>query len=511
MDGGIARRVRGGGRRTARGAPIRFVRPETGYVVRTGASVRAASPESPVHRTPLAVVVALLIAPASAGADVASLAVVEDEELGKPATVRITTTAADGRSRALGPFLQPHAPSGLLAAPGGRHLLLLPNDQGQGDALASVLALDDPAARPVPLAMPANVEIARPYSQLSWTPDGSEVVLGDVQRRVPKPGTDPDDDAEDQDDVSWTAVRCPVATHVCTEIPGTPGSAVGVPGGALVSSSPLSLLPIEFVLGGLDEVRRPEWASPRTAYGRLLRSVANDPRVAETRIDGPAPRTVSRFAGPSSKGLPYAQGIVGGASGALVTRYTATYRLRTRGDGRVRLRASGSGPRLLTVAPDGTSRIGPVPRVRVARRDLSSIGRRRPRGPQRLSFIPGLGRPDGGWLGFADRKPDPPFLRGEVLAALGDDGRARVVRVGGRAATVARIVDGAPGLRPFVSYTDYELVGYEPATRSAVLHIEWRERRPGSRRTRERDEAFRVPVDGTGRPTVVPAGAATAW
>lgn len=468
---------------------------------------------SSTARTSLTVATALVagaVLAGSAAADVATLTRSEDADLGKPVTVRVAVTAADGSTRRLGPFTLEDPPGGLLASPDGRRLLVLPQEDGQGDGGTYVLTLDGSApATPLPLTMPPDVQVAAPYSQLSWTPDGSEVVVGDAARTTPRPGADPDD--EDAELVEWTSLRCAAATRVCAETPGPRGSAVGVPGGALVSSSFLSVLPTDYTLRGLSDTPDPEWASPASAFGRLIRSVNDDVRVSATHLESTTSRTVGRFEGPASKGLPFTFGIVGGASGALLMRYTTTTHLETR-KGRIRLVTRDTGPRLMTVAADGTARTGPVPRVRIARRDLRGVVARLPAGPQRLRFVPVLGRSDGGWIGFAADDPEPLVARGAALALLGDDGRARVLRVGGRAATTRRILETAPGVGPVTAVGETRLIGYERGRRSAVVRVAWRERRPGSRsRTRRREKALRVPVDGTGRPSVVPGGAATAW
>jgi hypothetical protein len=428
----------------------------------------------------------------------------------QPTAVRVTTTTAAGDTRRLGPFPLEDAPSGLRASPDGRHLLLLPPTDGNGDGTTYVLTLDGSAtATPRPLVTPTGVQVAPPYSQLSWTPDGSEVVVGDAARTTPRPGADPDD--EDAEQLDWTSLRCPVTTLVCAETAGPRGSAVGVPGGAVVSSSYLSVLPTEYTLRGLSDTPDPEWASPTSAFGRLIRSVNDEVRVSETRLDGTTSRTLGRFEGPASKGLPFTLGIVGGASGALLMRFTTTTRIETR-KGRIRIRTRDTGPRLMTVAADGTTRTGPVPRVRVARRDLRRVLSKLPPGPQRLRFVPVLGRPDGGWLGFAADDPGPLDVDGQALATLGEDGRARVVRVRGRAATVLRILESVPGNGRVRAIVGTRLVGYERASRSAVVRVDWEQRRPGRRGAgRRRDTTIRVPVDGTGRPGVVPGGADAAW
>ncbi|MEV4422768.1 hypothetical protein AB0L40_22740 [Patulibacter sp. NPDC049589] len=451
--------------------------------------------------------VAALAVAAPASADVAALAVDEPDDLRQPSTVRVAVRTSAGAVRRLGPFSLPAAPGGLLASPDGRRALLLPPDEGRGGQDAYVLALDG-SGGPVPLRLPQDVVIERPYSQVSWTPDGSTVVVGDAERRVRRPGADPDD--EEAGDVSWTALSCPVDTVTCAEVAGPGGSAVGVPGGILVSSSVYSLLPLAYLFAGAGDVAPPEWTSPTSAWGRLIRGVDGYVRVSATHLEGPAPRTVGRAEGPASRGLPYTWGMVGGPSGALLTRYTFRTRLLTR-DGRIRLRESGSGPRLSIVTPDGVGRTTPTPKIRVAAGDLrvASSGRQRRTETQRV--IPVLGRLDGGWLGVADDDPEPYEVSGRTLVTIDPAGRARPVRVAGGAATAERIVAALPGGRAPLAVSDLSIVGYERATRRVVVRLQWRERTPGTKRTRAREEAVRVRPDGRGRPQVVTGGADTAW
>jgi hypothetical protein len=447
---------------------------------------------------PLAVA-ALLAGAAPAAADVARMAVVEPDDPRQPSTVRITVTDGAGADRQLGPFTTVDASSGLVASPDGRHLLVLPSDDGNGEGRPYVVAA---AGGPlVALTLPENVAAAPPYSQLSWTPDGSEVIIGDAALSTPRPG-DPDETT-----LTWTALRCPVATAVCTELPGPAGSAVGVPGGALVSSSPFSLFPPEYLFAGISDTPQPDWVRPGGANGRLVRNLHGAIRVSVTHLEGAAPRTVGRFAGRAADGLPYTLGLTGGPSGALALRYTMTTGVRRRADGRIRLTQRSSGPRLLTVAPDGQARTGPVPRVRIPRRDLDATVRDRVRGVPRWPFVPRLGRSDGGWIGFAFE--DPASLAPDgVLATMGDDGRPRAVRVGGRAATAKNLIDALPDLEPFGHASEFVVLGYERASRSAVVRVDWSS---GEGRPRTRRVAVRVPLDGGGAPRVVPGGADAAW
>ncbi|WP_022927852.1 hypothetical protein [Patulibacter americanus] len=442
---------------------------------------------------------ALLAGAAPAAADVARMAVDEPNDPRQPSTVRITVTDGAGAERRLGPFTTVEAPSGLVASPDGRHLLVLPSDDGNGEGRAYVVAS---AGGPlVPLTMPTNVAAAPPYSELSWTPDGSEVIIGDAARSTPRP-----DDA-DETTLTWTALRCPVASAVCAELPGPAGSAVGVPGGALVSSSPFSLFPAEYLFAGISDTPRPDWVRPGGADGRLVRNLHGATRVSATHIEGVVPRTVGRFVGRAADGLPYTLGLTGGPSGALALRYTLTTRVRRRADGRIRLAQRGSGPRLLTVAPNGEARTGPAPRVRIPRRDLDGTARKRIRGVPRWPFVPRLGRSDGGWVGFAFE--DPASLAPDgVLATMGDDGRPRAVQVGGRSATARNLIEALPDAGSFDYASEFRVLGYERASRSAVVRVDWSS---GEGRSRTRRVAMRVPLDGGGTPRTIPGGADAAW
>lgn len=420
--------------------------------------------------------------------------------------MRIVVTPTSGPSRALGPFMTAGVPGGLLASPDGGHLLVLPYDDGNGGGVPVVVPVAGGPA--MPLRLPAGTELARPFSQATWSPDGDEIVVGDVIRTSPEPDDGGAPAGEDHTPLSGAALRCPVATLVCTALPGPAGSAVGFPGGVLVSSSPYSVLPVDYLLTGIGDEPHPDWATPSSAWGRLLLGVHRDVRESVTHAEAGGSRVVGRFAGRAADGVPCTLGLTGGASGALALRCTITTQLRTR-DRRVRLTARVSGPRLLTVSADGTGRTGPVPRVRVARRDLRGSDGAALHGPQWLRVVPALGRPEGGWIGFGVRDLTD-VHRHEALATMTADGRARVVRIGGRAATAATLVESVSRLRPLESASRLDLVGYERGTRSAILTVRWvaqRRGRPGSNRT----TTLRVPLEGGGRPRVVTAGADAAW
>jgi hypothetical protein len=357
------------------------------------------------------------------------------------------------------------------------------------------------------LTTPVGVTIAPPYSGISWTADGTEVIVGDATRVVPPPGVAPDAPEAADGTLTWTALRCPVVTMTCTELPGPSGAAVAIPGGVLVTSSAFSLLPAEYLFAGVGDTQPPTWARPRSAWGRLIRDVHGAPRTAATHLEGPAPRTIAQITRPAAEGLPLTLGLVGGASGAAGYRYGFTTTLKRRA-GRIRLVARESGPRMLTVAPDGSVAVRAVPRVRVTRRDLRVD---RPRRPQHLRFVPALGRPDGrGWIGFADLKPDPLRPAGPVLATMSPDGRALVLRVDGRAATAETLARTARR-RPRFDYLEgMTLAGFERATRSVVVTVGLGRYGPeGEPRTVE--VAVRVPLEGGGRPTILPHRVDTAW
>ncbi|WP_210495993.1 hypothetical protein [Patulibacter sp. SYSU D01012] len=466
--------------------------------------VRRRPVPAPAAATVLIATAAVAALATPAHADVAQLRVTEPGDPTELSTVLIAVSTPAGATRTLPPLSFAGRPGGVVPSPDGRLLVLLP-EQDDDDGIALLVPTAGGPARP--LATPPGVTVAPPWSHVSWSVDGTEVLVGNAPRVVPPPGVAADAPEARDGTLSWTALRCPIATAACAELPGPAGEAVGVPGGALVSSSVLSLLPAEYVFAGIGDTPVPTWVRPRSAWGRLIRGIHSDPRVAATHLEGPAPRTVAGVTRAAAAGLPVTMGLVGGPSGAVGYRYGFRTTMRRRA-GRIRLDTHESGPRLLTVAADGSARVTALPRIRVTRRDLHVDV---PRRPQRFRFVPALGLPDGrGWLGYADLRPEGLVPRGPVLAALGVDGRARALRVGGRAATARTIVRAARRAPRFAYVEDMTLAGYERATGRVVVHIRLgRSGRDGA--PDDFDVTARLPLDGGGRPTLSRGAADAAW
>lgn len=446
---------------------------------------------------------ALGAVPASAG--VARLVVEGNPYPRDAATVRIVTTDDGGTTRTLGPFRLDEAPGGILAAPDGRHAVLLPSDDDEATPVW-IAPLD--GRPPVRLALPPGVAAYEAFSQISWSEDGSEVVIGNALWADPATEA-AGAPAPRPDQIRTTALRCAVATATCVELPAPGGYAVPLPGdGAVVGSSLLSLLPLDFLFEGASDEAQPDWESARSARGRLLTGVANDVRTSSFRIEGPegtAARELDRRVGPASGGLPVASDAVSGPGGALLTRTTLRLRLQRRG-GKVRLRPRETAPRFLAVAPDGRVTKRAVPELRLSRRDQRPINGPRG-GVGTLRFRPAVGLPDGGWVGSGvDRATG---LNSYAPATMDAAGAARLLRTGGRTATPRALVAAAVGLprRRFASSGPLEIVGYERATRRLLVRVLWGRSEDGDGRS----AVLRVRLDGCGRPQVVRGGADTAW
>jgi hypothetical protein len=142
-----------------------------------------------------------------------------------------------------------------------------------------------------------------------------------------------------------------------------------------------------------------------------------------------------------------------------------------------------------------------------------------------LPFTPLFDRADGSWLGVAG---DPTLhLEGDddptggssaneadsvVLATLDASGAARAVRVGTREATAETLLRSVPGAGPVGLTDELEVLGYERATRTAVVRVRWQVRTARRQVTGSfRSTVLRVPLDGTGRPTVLTGGVQAAW
>lgn len=453
-----------------------------------------------VLRTGAVACAALVVAAAPAGADTARLeptTKTRPGELPRNDADRIVVTDAQGAQRTLGPV-----PSGqLFADPMGRHLLLLPEGGDDRRATPLLVPLDGSEVRPVRL--PAGTAIdGRGFSQVGWTPDGTELLVSHALGWDPSKYRSPSE-IQDVARLRWAALRCPVATAVCTELPASSGFAVGVPGGVLTTSSVLSSFPASWLLEGLREVELPEWERPSSRRGRVWTRIAKGVRVASTQLVGPPPTTLGRIRRSGAAGIPAAVAAAGGPAGAAVSRVTFVTRLERR-RGRVRLDVRVRSPRLLLARPGAPLRTIVSRPIAVARGDRRRIAPIFVRPGQRLHFHPQLATDDG-WVGGGGTPGLAPEL--VVLATMDAEGRVRPVTVRGRPATAWTLLRAALGRSPGRVAGTIEIVGYEAAG-NAIVTVE---HGFGAEGIPERFSTLRVPLRGSALPSVVRERVDAAW
>lgn len=441
------------------------------------------------------------VAPSVATADTARLEPVTKIKPGElppdPALDRIVVTDQRGARRTLGPV-----PSGrLFAEPGGRYLLVVPFEDDDAPVSPWIVPLDGSALRP--LRLPAGTMIdGGGFSQISWTPDGTELLVGDVLGWDPPAFARPST-SKHLDRYRWTALRCPITTAVCSELPPANGFAVGVPDGILITGSIFSSYPPAWWFDNLDEGNRPEWERPRSRRGRLWVRIANDVRVASTQVVGPPPKTLSSARRTGAAGLPVAIAAVGGPSGAAISRVTLVTELERR-RGKVRLNVRTRNPRVLLAAPGTRMRALASRPIALPRSDRRRIHASAASPDERLHFHPRFATPEG-WIGGGSVESLVPHLA--VLATMDSAGNVRPVTVRGRPATAWNLLRAALGRSPGRVAGAIEIVGYEAAG-SAVVTVE---HGFGMEGIPERSSTLRVPLDGQELPTVVRGGVDVAW
>lgn len=450
-----------------------------------------------VRLTGTAACAAVAIAPSIATADVARLEPVTKTKPGeRSAGYRIVVTDQRGARRTFGPV-----PSGrLVAAPDGRHLAVVPGDEDDASAAPSVVPLD--GSPPRRLQLPAGTAVSGELSQIGWTPDGTEQLVGDAVAWDPSVLANPYA-IKDLDRLRWTALRCSVATAVCTELPAPNGLAVGVPDGILTTSSLISSFPMSWVFEGLGEKSLPEWERPTSRRGRAWIGIANDDRVASTQLVGPPPTTLERVHRTGAAGLPAAVAAIGGPAGAVVSRVTFVTELERR-RGRVRLKSRIRSPRFLLAKTGTPLRAFASRPITLPRRDRRRIDKGTARPGQRLHFHPRFATADG-WVGGGGATPDPGDTA--VLATMDPDGRVRPVTVQGRSATAWALLRAVHWHSPGRVTDPIEIVGYE-ATGSLIVTIHYQ---PPSNSSPGDGDTLRVPLNGKGRPTIVRGRVDVAW
>lgn len=437
---------------------------------------------------------AIAIAPSPATADVARLEpVAETTPSERSPGYQIVVTDLRGARRTLGPV-----PNGrLFAGPGGRHLALVPNEDDQASPLIAPLDGSPPRS----LELPPGTQVIADLSQLSWTADGTELLIGDAVGWDPAAFPDPSA-IKDPDSFRWTTLRCPLATGICSELPDSRGLVVGVPDGVLTTSSFFSTFPTSWTLGGLREQGRAAWEPQSSKRGRVWAGIANDVRVTSTQLVGPPPKVLGRARRPGSAGIPVAYSAVSGPAGAVISRLTVVAQLEHR-RGRLRLKTTFRSPRFLLARPGVPLRALPNRPMALSHRDARQVSQATGEPSRRWYFRPQFGTADG-WLGAGG----PALLSNDLLLTTMDvDGRARPVMVRGRPVTPRTLLRAAHGRTPGRPDKQLELVGHEAAG-NAIVTVHYRRPGPGMP---DRSETLRVPLDGKGRPTVIRGTVDVAW
>ncbi|WP_210494805.1 hypothetical protein [Patulibacter sp. SYSU D01012] len=126
-------------------------------------------------------------------------------------------TAPDGTRRTLPTFTLSTPPETVLAAPDGRHVLVVPTMDGDLVQPPAVLVPTDggPARR---LALPPGVE--QGSSAFSWDPAGGAFYDGNAAATAP------------EDPFGRVVLRCVVATASCAVVAEPSGEVAAVPGGS---------------------------------------------------------------------------------------------------------------------------------------------------------------------------------------------------------------------------------------------------------------------------------------
>jgi hypothetical protein len=449
---------------------------------------------------PLAGVVAcsfLPAAPSPAGADVARLEPIARIVPGEPPPTdhQVVVTDQRGVRRTLGPV-----PAGTLhAAPDGRHLVVIAADDEP--ASPTLVPLDGSPVRP--LQLPVGTAVVDSFSRTSWTFDGAELLIGDALAWDPSAFASLEA-IDDLDRLRWTALRCPVVTGVCTELPRPNGFAVGVPDGILTTSSFLSSYPPSWIFGGLGGERPPTWERPTSPRGRTLTGIVDGVRTSSTQLVGPPTATLGRARRTGSAGLPVAVSAVGGPAGAVISRITFTTTLERR-RGRIRLKMQIRSPRFLLARPGAPLRAFASPPVSLSRQDRRRIDRSTATPGRRLHFFPLFGTADG-WVGGAGTSA----LAADgtaVLATMHVDGRVRPVTVRGRPATAWALLRAVHGNSPGRVTDPIEVIGYEAAG-NLIVTIYYQ---PPSKNSPGGSTTLRVPLRGSALPTIIRGRVDAAW
>lgn len=409
---------------------------------------------------------AVLGQPPIATADVARISVVDQPVIGGPVRATITITAPDGGTRTLGPHPFRHYPDALTASPDGR---LLAVDSGRSDEQRQIVIVPTDGGSPFELRTKPRSLVVMSASDLSWSADGRDLVIGSVDdRRSPRGHR-------------WypaTALRCPIVTRVCREIPNNDGLAATVPGGFVTSTPLYDVLPFDSPFaGGAETVTIDARPARRSrAQQRLLRDVRTPYRTRTTLVSTaaePPARTVSERTSRLVDGIDAAISVLGGPSGALIVHDHHRVSVTRRGT-KLRLRSQESVRRWTTIAPDGTRRTRALPRLRIPKAHSTTRLWGRKLIAQRAGVVPSTAIGTGGWLGTVG-VPSRTDTGGLVLVRIAPSGTARFARSGGRPASASALVRSALGRVPSVGSAVLEVIGYESATQAAIVTLSWAE------------------------------------
>lgn len=429
-----------------------------------------------------------------------------------PARASIVVTTSDDGARTLGPYRFRHVPTELTSSPDGRYLVVGSDLLGRSSEI-TIVPTD--GSGPFALRIEPRSLVVTSTSDFSWSADGSELIVGGADdQRAPRG--------------RWrfrsAALRCPIATRVCTRIPGSEGLAAAIPGG-VVTSTPLDdVLPSGSQLGGFVEPTTIDARPARQSrYEReLLRELRTPERTRTTLVrTGANPPTTTVLTTRKqrlARGTDAAISVLGSPSGALIVHDRHRVAVTRRGT-KLRLRSRTQPRRWTVVAPDGTRRTRRMRTFLVPRADAPAYdwGRKLPR--QRLGAVPSVGVAAGGWVGTVG------FVRGAgpggyLLARIAPTGAAELMRTGGRPASARNLVRTTLGRTPTPGEASLDVVGYEAATDAAIVTVDWSEGPPDastapdgnldpdgvveSRGEPVRGTAtVRVPLDGRTPPTVV--------
>lgn len=490
---------------------MRVPRPRRRPVARLGRRLPV-----PARAGALAIPVLALLAavgqPAIATADTARIVPERDHPTFRgPARASVVVTAADGQARTLGPYRFSAEPTELTSSPDGRHLAV---GFGFADQSHEIAIVPTDGSGPFVLRITPRALVTTSTSRFSWSADGSELIVGGADdQRAPRG--------------RWrfhaAALRCPIATRACHRIPGSAGLAAAIPGGIVTSTRLDDVLPSGSQFGGVVQPTTIDIRPRRQSrYEReLLREVRSPQRTRTTLVhtDTQPPRTTVLASRTSrlSRGTDAAIDVLGGPSGALIVhdRHRVTVTRRGR---KLRLRSLTQARRWTVVAPDGTRRTRPVRALLVPKADAPTHdwGRALPR--QRLAAVPSVPVATGGWLGTVG------FVRGAgpggyVLARITPSGASTFVRAGGGLASARNLVRSTVGRTPTPGSASLDVVGYEAATDTAIVTLDWLEGPDEPGTTTDRDgvvqssddggphrATVRVPLDGRTAPTLVNRG-----